>query len=566
MILTNKLWFVFKPLFVNFDFEGNGKYNVEVQLNKKDNNEFKKIKSANRDFVINDEERLNFEIKRAKYPKRIKFIFINEKNQTPFKISNVNIQNGKLKLLSQTQANINKIDDFEVKGANITIQNNKLNVYPKSNKVELTYKNKLNIQPLIKFEFELFVIITVISFLVLWKIVNYISNFKTIKQASRLDIIFLTLFFIILFIPMSHISKKDISTQENRTLTKWSGLIKPNGEINFEFGKNFNEWYNDRFNFREKIISINQKIKQSFEPYIYCTQYACWNKRTNWMYWPSKFKQYDLDDEATYIYSMKKLKDFSNNNKIDLYVMVVPNKCSLYYTEMNPSLTVTNEPDVAKKLIKTIKNTTNIDIIYPYDSLKNNFDEDLLYYKADHHWTHKGSFISYNLLLREIIKNHPNIKPTQENDYIITYNNYKEGDNSQYKLLKINNEKVFDTKYKMYSHKNSKTIKSKKVILSKNPNIVKFHYIYKNAPNKQKVMVVGDSFGLNLTMFLSYTFKEVEELFASIPNGYEYENFNMQHFESEIKKFKPDILIFCLHESGINHLNYLYRKDYKKGQ
>lgn len=80
-------------------------------------------------------------------------------------------------------------------------------------------------------------IITVISFLVLWKIVNYISNFKTIKQASRLDIIFLTLFFIILFIPMSHISKKDISTQENRTLTKWRGLIKPNGEINFEFGK-----------------------------------------------------------------------------------------------------------------------------------------------------------------------------------------------------------------------------------------------------------------------------------------------------------------------------------------
>ena len=198
------------------------------------------------------------------------------------------------------------------------------------------------------------------------------------------------------------------------------------------------------------------------------------------MYWPSKFKQYDLDDEATYIYSMKKLKDFSNNNKIDLYVMVVPNKCSLYYTEMNPSLTVTNEPDVAKKLIKTIKNTTNIDIIYPYDSLKNNFDEDLLYYKADHHWTHKGSFIAYNLLLREIIKNYPNIKPTQENDYIITYNNYKEGDNSQYKLLKINNEKVFDTKYKMYSHKNSKTIKSKKVILTKNPNIVKFHYIYKN--------------------------------------------------------------------------------------
>ncbi len=79
-------------------------------------------------------------------------------------------------------------------------------------------------------------------------------------------------------------------------------------------------------------------------------------------------------------------------------------------------------------------------------------------------------------------------------------------------------------------------------------------------------MLVGDSFGLNLTNFLSYTFKETIELFASTPNGNEYENFNMKRFENEIKKYKPDVLIICLSESGINRLNYLYRKDYEKGQ
>ncbi|UKI40870.1 MAG: hypothetical protein L6V95_12240 [Candidatus Melainabacteria bacterium] len=64
-------------------------------------------------------------------------------------------------------------------------------------------------------------------------------------------------------------------------------------------------------------------------------------------------------------------------------------------------------------------------------------------------------------------------------------------------------------------------------------------------------MLVGDSFGLNLTMFLSYTFKNVEELFAYTPNGNEYENFNMKRFEKEIKEYKPDILIFCFFRKRI---------------
>ena len=430
----------------------------------------------------------------------------------------------------------------------------------------MIYKNKLNINPSIKFEFEIFIITLVISYLFFWKLVNYISNFKTLKQASRLDIIFLTSFFIILFIPMSHINKNDISIQENRTLAKWNGFIKSNGEINWKFGEDFNNWFNDRFALREKTITINQKIQQSFEPYFYCTQYACWNKRTNWMYWPSKFTQYNIYDQDTYIYSLKKLKEFSQNNNIELYIIVAPTKCSLYYDEMNLSLTPTNEPQVVKELIEVVKNNTKIDILYPYDAFKKNKDKGLLYYKADHHWTQKGSFIGYNILINKMKEKYPNIKATKENDYNIDYNNNKEGSNSQYQLLKLNNEKVFDVKYQIYSYKDCKSIKSQKIILSKNPNLLKYHYTYKNAPNKQKVMVLGDSFGLNLTNFLSYTFSEVVELFASIPQGYEYENFNMKRFENEIKKYKPDILIICFENSGINRLNYLYRKDYEKGQ
>lgn len=540
---------------------GNGNYDVQIQLNKKNNDEFKKVKNGY--ITINSNQNFQhakIEIARVKYPKRIKLIFNNLDNKTPIKISNLNIKNGKINLIPSQK------DAFIAIGASIKTKDNSVILYPKNDKIELIYKNKLNINPSIKFEFEIFIITLVISYLFFWKLVNYISNFKTLKQASRLDIIFLTSFFIILFIPMSHINKNDISIQENRTLAKWNGFIKSNGEINWKFGEDFNNWFNDRFALREKTITINQKIQQSFEPYFYCTQYACWNKRTNWMYWPSKFTQYNIYDQDTYIYSLKKLKEFSQNNNIELYIIVAPTKCSLYYDEMNLSLTPTNEPQVVKELIEVVKNNTKIDILYPYDAFKKNKNKGLLYYKADHHWTQKGSFIGYNILINKMKEKYPNIKATKENDYNIDYNNNKEGSNSQYQLLKLNNEKVFDVKYQIYSYKDCKSIKSQKIILSKNPNLLKYHYTYKNAPNKQKVMVLGDSFGFNLTNFLSYTFKETIELFASTPNGNEYENFNMKRFENEIKKYKPDVLIICLSESGINRLNYLYRKDYEKGQ
>ena len=259
LILTNKFWFKFRPIPVDFDILGNGNYNVEVQLNKKNNDEFKKVKNGY--ITINSNQNFQharIEIARAKYPKRIKLIFHNVENKTPIKISNLNIKDGKINLIpSQKEA-------FKAIGASIKTKDALVILYPKDDKIELIYKNKLNINPSIKFEFEIFIIILVVSFLFFWKLVNYISNFKTLKQASRLDIIFLTSFFIILFIPMSHINKNDISIQENRTLAKWNGFLKPNGEINWKFGEDFNNWFNDRFALREKTITIHQKNPTKF--------------------------------------------------------------------------------------------------------------------------------------------------------------------------------------------------------------------------------------------------------------------------------------------------------------
>ena len=76
-----------------------------------------------------------------------------------------------------------------------------------SNKFWLIFKTKTSAH----FEFEIFTIILVLSFLFFYKITDYIADFKTIREKSRIDIIFLTIFFVFLFIPMSHVNQDEKS-------------------------------------------------------------------------------------------------------------------------------------------------------------------------------------------------------------------------------------------------------------------------------------------------------------------------------------------------------------------
>ena len=59
---------------------------------------------------------------------------------------------------------------------------------------------------------------------------------------------------------MSHINQDEISINENRYLTKWRPLINKEGKINFNFCKNYNSWFNDRFNLRQFLTDVHTTI------------------------------------------------------------------------------------------------------------------------------------------------------------------------------------------------------------------------------------------------------------------------------------------------------------------
>ena len=83
--------------------------------------------------------------------------------------------------------------------------------------------------------------------------------FKEISK-NKTDFIFICIFVILLFIPMSHISKAKMSHRENRMLANKPEFII-DGKINNEYGSQYDTWFQDRFYGREQIIRLYYHIK-----------------------------------------------------------------------------------------------------------------------------------------------------------------------------------------------------------------------------------------------------------------------------------------------------------------
>ena len=130
--------------------------------------------------------------------------------------------------------------------------------------------------------FDLFIllIILICSFLLGVKITSYLADFKNIKEKSRIEIVFLGIFFILAIIPALYINKDEKSKSENRILATYKPLIE-NNRINTTYGKDFENFFNDRFNCRHTIISNYHFIKAVFSIQHYETDTLIYSKKHN---------------------------------------------------------------------------------------------------------------------------------------------------------------------------------------------------------------------------------------------------------------------------------------------
>ena len=553
VIATNKYWLLFSPMPVDFDVKGHGTVDIEVQLNKKDNDKFNKTKSQTVNIDLNKNNHASFNIQRAKYPKRIRINIFYAKKNEPLELGNVNFRHGKLTL--------DNLDKFAVEGANYSVENQHLILKPTDNKIVLTYPETLKIRTATKFDFKVFMIILILTFLLAYKLSDYIADFKTVEGKSRVDILFLTIFFAFLFVPMSHIDQKEMSKQENRFLAKWQPLIKENNEINFDFGKNFNDWFNDRFCLRQELVNIYTFISMTLDNK--CNE-GVFDKKQQMLYTKYVFGHFGVDLAKKNFESLYKFNEFFKTHNIKLYVLIVPGKADVYPTQYNYLKDDKLHTDFLN-YISEIQKENKLKVIYPFEELKNGTNNEMMYFKTEHHWTDDGAFIGYKAIIKEINKDYPNIKPLTGDDFEYFYDKRVRGefnrklDNGQdcwrMGLSDFLCNKYHTYDYRYYKHKAFDNLETQ--VINTDHHYGKIFHYDKGA--KLRVIQLGTSQNENLTEFIPFTFRDVKRLRINTVKNmpFEEEYKLIKYYKDEMLEYKPDIVIFCITYDNIKRLHKL---------
>lgn len=435
----------------------------------------------------------------------------------------------------------------------------------------LTHHIWLGYKSSIHFDALLFIIILILGYLFSLKITSYIADFKSIENKSRIEIVFLSVFFVLLFLPISRIDQSKISISENRTLAKYPNLLTKNGKLNIKFGKDFENWFNDRFFLRNELINLNTIYK------IFSYKHFETNKTFYYKEYNVVFSKTHIPEKNTVpkkelpkiAASLDKFNLFCQKHNIKLYVLIVPYNQYIYqnyakdYANPKGLIQLNNN-------IKELQKLSNTDIIYVYDDLKktSQSQKESVAFKVDHHWTEYGAFIGYKRLMKEINKDYPNIVPVKEESYRTFRSNkvrcdfdrkFTNGNTLEMAPgLNIYANKILNTKYLYYENKNHKLLQTEIIDTDNTRN--KTFYYPKGA--NYRVLETGTSMNENLLQFTPYTFKNLKYIsLNNIKNRKDSEIFKiMKYHKKDILDYKPNIIILCITPLNLKRLPQIFEE------
>ncbi len=564
LIATNGFWLTFKPftfkMFVGS--EAKNEVTIKTELNRKNDDSFKRAYSEQRTINLDEPKYYEVIFNRKTPPKKLRLIFSNLIPNTKYEISNLTFKNERI--------HINNLSAFKSEKAKLKVENNKLVFIPSEKNVALNYGGggeKLSVRPSIRFDFSIFLIIGICLFLLFYKLTNYLADFKINKNASRLDIIFLAVCAILMFIPISHINQDRISTKENRKLTVFKPLFNEDKTINFNFGKDFDAWISDRFNCRAALVNAYNNLAYKIAGNYHITQKAYLDKKTNWMFgFPIVLEKLSSSKIEESIKGLNGFDKFCKENNIKLYLLIVPDKNDIYIQQ---TIAQKKYQDSYTDSINVLKSKTHVPIIYPYNELLNASKKDYVFFKTDHHWTDWGTYIGYKELIKEIKKDYPYIKEVQKNDFNIAKSNYVRADwerdysaGHTYNLINLNSKfanKILNTEYNYYNHKNEKLLKTSNISIKK---LREKNFRYPHGANL-KALMIGTSMNENLTGFLPYAFKNTKYIrlnnVQGVPEDEIYKIF--KQYKKKILEYKPNIIVLCITAQNLGNLGDLTKED-----
>ena len=454
-------------------------------------------------------------------------------------ISDMKIRGNKTIILDPTLfRTFHDVESHKVVDNKLVIESEKKNPY-------MLYSQPINIFQGSVIDWCLFLILSCVYWFVFSKSLRYLGNFKILENHSRIDIVFVGVFFILLFIPMMHISHAEKSEQENRTLATKPHLFSK-GELNSDFGKKFNDWFNDRFWGRNFIVGLYNYTKFLMEPhgqstkamigkngFLYTKGFNSPNLYAN----NNLFTKEELELAAQNI--EKFIKDAKATGIKDIYFMLSNDKESLYPEYYPPYIQKVGPVSRLEQLLDYIhSNHPTVKFFNFREKFEEIKKDENLFYKTGTHMNHIGAYYEYYFLMNEIKKDYPEITVLALNDFKIRISDDIHQPSldmdiyNSFVKLPLYSKKNFENKILEYD--STSDIDRKKTtdgyfIKSRN----------KKLKNKLKALTLGDSFSGRYYTYTTDTFYKMDRIFWGGGHEFKLTPEQIEYLYANI----PDILI-----------------------
>ncbi|HIP27899.1 MAG TPA: hypothetical protein EYG82_01840 [Sulfurovum sp.] len=255
----------------------------------------------------------------------------------------------------------------------------------------------------------------------------------------------------------------------------------------------------------------------------------------------------DIDNWAN---KLKNLQVWYEKQGIEFIIVIASNKHTVYNNKLPNGIVYKEGETITDDIVKYSLNK-DINILNLNKALRERRQDKQLYFHTDTHWTNYGALIGYIDTIGYL--NTSYTKNYQMPKYSVRETATKSGGDLT-NFLRINHflsdkgEKnydfIFEKKSKLCYGEITKTNKLNKCTPGIK-NTFNQYVINKNAPNKEKLLYLCDSFGLANSKLYDETFHTVWRFHIAYTNGDVLTNF--------IKEHKPDVVIYQVVERDLGN-------------
>lgn len=303
------------------------------------------------------------------------------------------------------------------------------------------------------------------------------------------------------------------------------------------YAREFEDYYNDTFAGRKKIISkyvkLQKKLKIDAGQYFY--------GQDGWVFYDSikanngntlvdYYAEVYFDDEELekMAQGINMAYDFYAKRGIKYVIFVAPNKENIYSEFMPERMRRIRKSDVSRmdKAVEYLKKHTKAEIVNAKPAMvkAKSMVAQNLYFKKDTHWNEVGAYVAFEKLSETLsldgIRGIPR-KPLRKE--MIGLKGFYSSD-----LNRLGGDEDISYSVDFLSGKEGKAV----VSLDN-----RFFEVWENpkAPVKKTVLMIRDSFGLALMPYLDKTFAK---------NVFAHNRYNKRHeLDRLVDEYKPDIMI-----------------------